>query len=71
MQTSFAYTYLAEVVIDFVGGRYDDFVIFCIQVTEYLLDHQWVFDARYNLNRTNALLKGCLQRVMTMLIQSR
>ena len=28
----------------------------CIQVAEYLLDHQGVFDARYNLNRTTALL---------------
>jgi hypothetical protein len=28
----------------------------CIQVAEYLLDHQWVFDARYNLNCTTALL---------------
>jgi hypothetical protein len=27
-------------------------------MTEYLLDHQWVFDARYNLNRTTALLTG-------------
>jgi hypothetical protein len=25
-------------------------------VTEYLLDHQRIFDARYNLNRTTALL---------------
>jgi putative hydroxymethylpyrimidine transport system substrate-binding protein len=25
-------------------------------VTEYLLDHQWIFDARYNLNCTTALL---------------
>jgi hypothetical protein len=24
-------------------GRYDDFIIFCIQVAEYLLDHQWMF----------------------------
>jgi hypothetical protein len=24
-------------------GRYDDFIIFCIQVTEYLLDHQYMF----------------------------
>ena len=38
----------------------NDFVTFCIQVTEYLLDHQWIFDARYNLNlnRTTALLTG-------------
>jgi hypothetical protein len=27
-------------------------------VAESLLDHQWVFDARYNLNRTTALLTG-------------
>jgi hypothetical protein len=27
-------------------------------VTKYLLDHQWIFDARYNLNRTTALLTG-------------
>jgi hypothetical protein len=25
-------------------------------VTKYLLDHQWVFDSRYNLNCTTALL---------------
>jgi hypothetical protein len=27
-------------------------------VTEYLLDHQWIFDARYNFNSTTALLTG-------------
>jgi hypothetical protein len=62
------------------GQEFDDFVIFCIQVVEYLLDNQWMFirhipvynplgsvrcanrlsyrfvDARYNFNRTTALL---------------
>jgi hypothetical protein len=27
-------------------------------VTEYLLDYQWIFDARYNFNRTTALFTG-------------
>ena len=32
-------------------------------MAEYLLDHQWVFDARYNLNRTTALLSNYLRKL--------
>jgi hypothetical protein len=66
VQTSFVYddelllfkqTYLRR-CSTLLGQQLDDFVTFCIQVTEYLLDYQWVFDARYNLNRTTELLTG-------------
>ncbi len=30
----------------------------CIQVTGYILDHQRIFEARYNFNRTTALPTG-------------
>ena len=37
---------------------FDDVVICRIQVTKYILDYQWIFDARYNFNRTTALFTG-------------
>jgi hypothetical protein len=51
VRTSFAYdderlflkqTYLRR-NLTLWRGRYDDFIMLCIQVAEYLLDHQWMF----------------------------
>jgi hypothetical protein len=51
VQTSFAYdderllfkqTYMRR-CSTLWRGRYDDFIMLCIQMAEYLLDHQWMF----------------------------
>jgi hypothetical protein len=44
------------------GQSFNDFVIFCIQVTEYLLDHQWIFIRHIAISKTSGSIH-CANRL--------
>jgi hypothetical protein len=53
-----------------LGQSFDDFVIFCIQMTEYLLDHQWVFSRHIPVSNPTGSMR-CANRLSYRFVDAR
>jgi hypothetical protein len=51
-------------------GRYDDFIMICVQVAEYLLEHQWMFIRHIRVPNHSGSIR-CVNRLSCQFVVAR